>query len=75
MVSITQQEDRHFLDDRGRMFWVNGPEDFCYLSEQMLWRDGLSFHQVLEWKQCAPNGLVSQRFRSAEEAMEAFETD
>ena len=33
----------------------------------------LSFQDVLEWKQCAPSGLVSQRFKSVQAACEAFE--
>ena len=73
MVRIRQRQDRHFMDDEGRMFWINGPEEFCYLSEQRQWRTGLSFQQVLEWKQCAPSGLVSQRFGSILAACEAFE--
>ena len=73
MVRIRQRQDRHFMDDEGRMFWINGPEEFCYLSEQRQWRAGLSFQQVLEWKQCAPSGLVSQRFGSILAACEAFE--
>lgn len=73
MVRIRQRQDRHFMDDEGRMFWINGPEEFCYLSEQRQWRAGLSFQQVLEWKQCAPSGLVSQRFSSILAACEAFE--
>ncbi len=73
MVRIRDRQDRHFMDERGRMFWINGPEEFCYLSEQRQWRKNLSFAQVLEWKQCAPSGLVSQRFTSIVEACEAFE--
>ena len=73
MVRIRQRQGRHFMDDEGRMFWINGPEEFCYLSEQRQWRSGLSFEQVLEWKQCAPSGLVSQRFTSILAACEAFE--
>ena len=38
----------------------------------MLFRS-LTFQQVLEWKQCAPSGLVSQRFGSLQAACEAFE--
>lgn len=73
MVRIRQRQGRHFMDEEGRMFWINGPETFCYLSEQRQWRTGLSFHEVLEWKQCAPSGLVSQRFSSVRAACEAFE--
>ena len=73
MVRIRHRQGRHFMDDEGRMFWINGPEEFCYLSEQRQWRIGLSFEQVLEWKQCAPSGLVSQRFPSLLAACEAFE--
>ena len=58
MVRIRQRQDRHFMDDEGRMFWINGPEEFCYLSEQRQWRAGLSFQQVLEWKQCAPSTKI-----------------
>jgi hypothetical protein len=54
------------------MFWINGPEHDCYLSEQLQWRPGLSFEEVLEWKQCAPSGLVSQRFPSLQAACEAY---
>ena len=75
MTSITEQQDRHFFDDQGRMFWINGPEDFCYISEQRQWRKGLCLKDVLLWKQCAPSGLVSQRFRSIDDALEAFETN
>ena len=73
MALIRERKDRQFMDAFGQMFWINGPEDFCYLSEQRLWRTGLSFLEVLEWKQCAPTGLVSQRFGSIAEACEAFE--
>lgn len=73
MVRIRQRQGRHFMDEEGRMFWINGPENFCYLSEQRQWRCGLSFQEVLEWKQCAPSGLVSQRFSSLQAACEAFE--
>ena len=34
---------------------------------------GLTFLEILEWKQCAPSGLVSQRFGSIKAACEAFE--
>ena len=61
------------MDDQGRLYWLNGPDHHCYLSEQRQWRSGLSFEQVLEWKQCAPSGLVSQRFPSLQAACEAFE--
>lgn len=73
MVRIQQRQGRHFMDEEGRVFWINGPEGFCYLSEQRQWRSGLTFQQVLKWKQCAPSGLVSQRFCSIKEACEAFE--
>ena len=73
MTRIRQRRDRHFIDESGRLFWINGPEDHCYLSEQRQWRRGLSFDEVLEWKQCAPSGLVSQRFASLQAACEAFE--
>ena len=73
MACIRDRQGRHFIDDFGQMFWINGPEDRCYISEQRQWRSGLSFLQILEWKQCAPTGLVSQRFCSIGEAFEAFE--
>ncbi len=73
MTRIRQRRDRHFIDADGRLFWINGPEENCYLSEQRQWRRGLSFDEVLAWKQCAPTGMVSQRFRSPQEACEAFE--
>lgn len=73
MARIKQRRDRHFIDDRGRLYWINGPDQHCYLSEQRQWRSGLSFDEVLEWKQCAPSGLVSQRFASLQAACEAFE--
>lgn len=73
MARIKQRRDRHFIDDHGRLFWINGPEHHCYLSEQRQWRQGLCFEEVLEWKQCAPSGMVSQRFASLQEACEAFE--
>ncbi|MEB3322172.1 MAG: hypothetical protein VKI81_05055, partial [Synechococcaceae cyanobacterium] len=57
----------------GRLFWINGPEENCYLSEQRTWRRGLDFDEVLDWKQCAPSGLVSQRFPSPQAACEAYE--
>jgi hypothetical protein len=72
MSRIRLRRERHFIDDQGRLFWINGPEDNCYLSEQRQWRHGLDFDQVLEWKQCAPSGLVSQRFSSTQAACEAF---
>ena len=72
MVRIRDRQDRHFIDEQGRMFWMNGLETFCYLSAKRQWRSGLSFADVLEeWKQCAPSGLVSQRFGSIVEACEA----
>lgn len=73
MTHIRQRLDRHFIDEDGRLFWINGPDDNCYLSEQRLWRPELSFEDVLEWKQCAPTGTVSQRFTSPMAACEAFE--
>ena len=73
MTRISQRRGRHFIDEEGRLFWINGPDDNCYLSEQRQWRRGLSFDQVLEWKQCAPSGCVSQRFPSPLAACEAFE--
>ena len=73
MPRIKQRRGRHFMDDSGRLFWINGPEEHCYLSEQRQWRRGLSFDDVLDWKQCAPSGLVSQRFPSLQAACEAYE--
>ena len=73
MTRIRQRRGRHFIDEEGRLFWINGPDDNCYLSEQRQWRRGLSFDEVLEWKQCAPSGCVSQRFSSPLAACEAFE--
>ena len=54
MARIRHSQARHFMDDKGRMFWINGPEDFWDLSEQRQWRQDISFEDVLEWKQCAP---------------------
>lgn len=73
MTRIKQRRGRHFSDEAGRLFWINGPEENCYLSEQRQWRRGLAFDDVLDWKQCAPSGLVSQRFPSLQAALEAFE--
>jgi hypothetical protein len=73
MSRIRQRRDRHFIDEEGRLFWINGPDNNCYLSEQRQWRGGLSFDEILEWKQCAPSGLVSQRFASVREALESYE--
>ena len=73
MARIKQRRGRHFIDETGRLFWLNGPEDHCYLSEQRQWRRDLSFDDVLDWKQCAPSGLVSQRFPSLQAACEAHE--
>jgi hypothetical protein len=73
MTRIRKRRGRHFIDENGRLFWINGPEDHCYLSEQRQWRRGLAFEEVLDWKQCAPSGLVSQRFSSPQEACEAYE--
>lgn len=73
MTQIRQRRDRHFIDEDGRLFWINGPDDNCYLSEQRQWRPDLSLEDVLEWKQCAPTGTVSQRFPSPMAACEAYE--
>ncbi len=73
MVCIQKKDGRHFFDEQGRIFWINGPQDWCYFSEQLQWCIDLSFLEVLEWKQCAPSGLVSQRFRSIAEAFAEFE--
>ncbi|CAK6690838.1 hypothetical protein [Synechococcus sp. CBW1107] len=73
MARIRQRLGRHFIDEAGRLFWINGPEHHCYLSEQRQWRRGLIFGEILEWKQCAPSGLVSQRFPSPQAACEAYE--
>jgi hypothetical protein len=75
MTRISKRRERHFIDEHGRLFWINGPEDHCYLSEQRQWRLGLCFEEVLTWKQCAPSGLVSQRFLSLEAALRAFQSD
>jgi hypothetical protein len=40
------------------------------MSEQRQWRAGLSLVQIIEYKQCAPTGLVSQTFGSIDEALE-----
>ena len=40
------------------------------MSEQRQWRAGLSLVQIIECKQCAPTGLVSQKFGSIDEALE-----
>jgi hypothetical protein len=34
MTRIRQRRDRHFIDDHSRLYWINGPEHHCYLSEQ-----------------------------------------
>ncbi|KGG27984.1 hypothetical protein EV13_1718 [Prochlorococcus sp. MIT 0702] len=74
MVRIRDRQDRHFIGEQGRMFWMNGLETFCYLSAKRQLRSGLSVADVLEeWKQCAPSGLVSQRIGSIVEACEAFD--
>ena len=73
MARIRQRRDRHFSDEEGNLYWINGPDHHCYLSEQRQWRRGLSFDEVLDWKQCAPSGLVSQRFPSPQAACEAFQ--
>ncbi len=73
MARIKQRRGRHVMDENGRLFWINGPEESCYLSEQRQWRRGLSFEEVLDWKQCAPSGQVSQRFGSVQAACEAYE--
>ncbi|WP_216921929.1 hypothetical protein [Synechococcus sp. CCAP 1479/9] len=75
MTRISKRRERHFIDEHGRLFWINGPETHCYLSEQRQWRRGLGFEEVLVWKQCAPSGLVSQRFASLQAALEAFQAD
>ncbi|MCP9809735.1 hypothetical protein KBY58_09850 [Cyanobium sp. HWJ4-Hawea] len=75
MVRIKQRRERHLMDENGRLLWINGPEEHCYLSEQRQWRRGLSFDDVLDWKQCAPSGLVSQRFGSLQAVCEAYERD
>ena len=64
MVRIRDRQDRHFIDQQERMFWINGPETFCELSAKRQKRSGLSFADVLEWKQCVSSGFVSQRFGS-----------
>ena len=73
MTRILKRDERHFIDQEGRIFWINGPESNCYLAEQMVWREGLHFAEVLLWKQCAPSGRVSQRFDSIAHLLEAFE--
>jgi len=73
MTRIRARRDRHFIDEEGRLYWINGPDHHCYLSEQRQWRRGLSFEEVLDWKQCAPSGSVSQRFSSLQAACEAFQ--
>jgi hypothetical protein len=73
MTRIKHRRGRHVMDESGRLFWINGPEEHCYLSEQRQWRRGLSFDDILDWKQCAPSGRVSQRFASLLEACEAYE--
>jgi hypothetical protein len=73
MTRVRKRRGRHFIDENGRLFWINGPDDHCYLSEQRQWRRGLDFDEVLDWKQSAPSGLVSQRFPSLQEACEAYE--
>ncbi len=35
MAQIRERHERHFIDDCGQMFWINGPENFCYLSERV----------------------------------------
>ena len=47
MARIQDRNDRHFIDENGQMFWINGPDNCCYLSEQRQWRSGLSFLEVL----------------------------
>ena len=70
MARIRERKDRHFIDDRGQMFWINGPDDACYLSEQRQWRKGLTLLEVVEWKQCSPTGKISQKFPSVVEVRE-----
>ena len=45
MTRIRQRRERHFIDETGRLFWINGPENHCYFSEQRQWRRGLSFDE------------------------------
>jgi len=73
MALIRERKGRHFLDENGRMFWINGPDDACYLSEQRQWREGLTLLEVVEWKQCSPTGKVSQKFQSVIEVCKAYE--
>ena len=73
MVRIRDRHERYFVDDKGRMFWINGPETFCHLSEYRQWRVELSFAGALEWKQCVPSCLVSQRFGFIIETCDALE--
>ena len=75
MAKIRKLAGRHFIDEKGKIFWINGPDNNCYIAEQMVWREGLRFAEVLEWKQCAPTGRVSQRFGSIDQALQAFERD
>jgi hypothetical protein len=63
MARIKQRRGRHFMDENGRLFWINGPEEHCYLSEQRQWRRDLSFDDVLDWKQCAPCAAWVTRWR------------
>jgi hypothetical protein len=29
MTNIRQRRDRHFIDEDGRLFWINGPDDIA----------------------------------------------
>ena len=73
MGIIQDRQGRHFVDDCREMFWINGPDDNCYLSEQRQWRTGLTLLETLEWKQCSPTGRISQKFPSVVDACNAFE--
>ena len=73
MPFIRERKGRHFLDESGGMFWINGPDDACYLSEQRQWRKGLTLLEVVEWKQCSPTGKISQKFPSVVEVCKAYE--
>ncbi len=73
MGIIQERKERHFVDDSNQIFWINGPDENCYLSEQRQWRTGLTLSETLEWKQCSPTGRISQKFSSVLEACNAFE--
>ena len=36
------------MDETGNLYWINGPEANCYLSEQRQWRRGLNFDDILD---------------------------